>query len=415
MFGEALRRWRARTSAAGLVLVVVLGLGCQTPQRQLSHEELISRKPELLATAESEIQRVQQADERRIEAELRAASHEPGAPRQSQDILVLSGGGAFGAFGAGFLDGWGSVVDPELARPHFDHVSGISTGALIAPFAFVGSPAAYEALVEEYENPGENWVRRRGLIPFLPGNVSLYDVSELRRHLRESITPELVAGLAEGGADDRVLVVGATSVDYGILRIWDVARIARQSSVDEAAEEIATILHASSAIPGAFPPVELDDLLYVDGAAAMQVVGGLDDRSWLYGSGDPDGEAELDGPPIRVRVWVIVNQKLRPDPKVTRSRWTSIATRSLNILLRTSLLESIQDAETYVAFIDGRAEYDAELRYVAIPQDFEIPDSDSMFDAETMRALVELGRRMGSDPASWRTQAVRPGAPFPID
>jgi hypothetical protein len=79
------------------------------------------------------------------------------------------------------------------------------------------------------------------------------------------------------------------------------------------------------------------------------------------------------------------------------------------------MLQSIQDGETYVALINARPEFDAVLRYVAIPQDFEIPDGDGIFDSRTMRALVELGRRMGADPESWRTEALRPGAPFPVD
>jgi hypothetical protein len=112
---------------------------------------------------------------------------------------------------------------------------------------------------------------------------------------------------------------------------------------------------------------------------------------------------------------MIVNQKLRSDPKVVRSRWTSIAARSLEILLRTSMLQSIQDGETYAAFIDRRPEFDAVLRYVAIPQDFKVPEGDQIFDARTMRALVELGRQMGADRRSWRTGALRPGVPFPID
>jgi hypothetical protein len=147
----------------------------------------------------------------------------------------------------------------------------------------------------------------------------------------------------------------------------------------------------------------------------MQVVGGLEDRSSLYAPDGPSVGFELEGPPVRIRVWIIVNQKLRSDPKVVSSRWTSIATRSLDILLRTSMLQSLQDGETYVALLDGRPELDAVLRYVAIPQDFEVTDSDQMFDARTMRALVELGRRMGANPRSWRTEALRPGAPFPTD
>ena len=76
------------------------------------------------------------------------------------------------------------------------------------------------------------------------------------------------------------------------------------------------------------------------------------------------------------------------------------------------MLERIQDLESLFALIDARPEFDAVFRYVAIPQEFEIPGSDQMFDARTMRALVELGRRMGADPSSWRTRALLPGAPF---
>ena len=400
------------TMTTVLAALAVLALGCQTPQRSISEDDLIAMKPTLLGAVQAEIQRAEASGNRRVETEYRAAMDLPGAPPQSYDVLILSGGGAFGAFGAGFLDGWGSVPDPEFVRPHFDQVTGVSTGALIAPYAFVGTPASYEALATEYQNPGSDWVRRQGLIPFLPGNVSLFDVSALRRHIRDAVTPELVDGLAEGSHEGRTLIVGATNADYGVFRVWDVARIARESPVEDAVDEIASILQASSALPGAFPPVEIDDLLYVDGAAAMQVVGGIEDRSWLYAPDSRSVGSDLDGPPVRIRVWVIVNQKLRSEPEVVRTRWTSIAARSLNILLRTSMLQSIQDGETYVALINARPEFDAVLRYVAIPQDFEIPDGDGIFDSRTMRALVELGRRMGAAPESWRTEALRPGAPF---
>ncbi len=405
----------AHPGAALLAVIASLALGCQTPQRWLSEDDLIAMESALLEDAQAEIDRTDAAGERRMEAEYRAAMEQQGAPRQSHDVLILSGGGAFGAFGAGFLEGWGTVSDPEFARPDFDQVSGVSTGALIAPFAFIGTPDAYETLVHQYQNPGRNLVRRQGLIPYLPGNVSLYDVSNLRRSIRDAVTPEIVAGLAEGAAEDRTLLVGATNADYGMFRVWDLARIAQESSAEDAADEIGSMLAASAAIPAAFPPVEIDGIFYVDGAAAMNIVGGIEDRSWLYA---PDSESVgfgLEGPPVRIRAWVIINQKLHPDPKVVRSRWTSIATRSLEILLRTSTLQSIQDGETYVSFINQRPEFDAVLRFVAIPQDFEIPKGDDMFDATTLRALVELGRQMGADPDSWRTEAPRPGAPSRLD
>ena len=79
------------------------------------------------------------------------------------------------------------------------------------------------------------------------------------------------------------------------------------------------------------------------------------------------------------------------------------------------MLQSIQDGETYAALIDRSPEFDVVLRYVAIPQDFEIPEGNEMFDSEMMRALVRLGRRMGAAPGSWRTEALPPGAPFLVD
>ena len=215
-------------------------------------------------------------------------------------------------------------------------------------------------------------------------------------------------------AANRQLLIGATNVDYGLLRVWDLAQLASEASLEEAHERAISILLASSAIPGAFPPIEMDDLLYVDGGAAMQMVGGLDERGWVQAPDSVEIDYLEPGQPIRLRVWVIVNQKLLPDPALVRSRWTSFGARSLSTLVRTSTLQSIQDLSTYLQAINALPAFDTELRYVAIPQDFPIPDSDEMFDAETMRALVDLGRRMGADPESWRTEALRPGAPFQL-
>jgi hypothetical protein len=408
----------ARTPRAAFLLAALLSTlatSCQTPQRLLSQEDLLDRQQDFFESYLEELQRMELQGERRIELEYVESIEAPGSEPQSHDVLLLSGGGAFGAFGAGFLEGWGAVTDPEFRRPQFDVVSGISTGALIAPFAFVGTQEAYRTVVDEYRSPGRDWVRKRGIIPYLPGNVSLYDVSKLRAHIRSTITPELILGIAEGAHDGRQLIAGATNIDYGRLRVWDLAQIATKGPPDEAMDRVVSVLTASSAIPGAFPPVEIDGLLYVDGAAAMQVVGGLEDRSWLYlPEGDSLGSHHT-GPPIRIRVWIIVNQKLLPDPTVVRARWTSVAFRSLSTLLRTSMLQSIRDAETFVHFINQRPEFDAEMRYVAIPQDFAIPGTEEMFDAETMKALVELGHNMGTDPTSWRTEALRPGAPFPVE
>jgi hypothetical protein len=340
-----------------------------------------------------------------------AGKNEP----QSYDMLVLSGGGAFGAFGAGFLKGWGKVNKIDYTRPQFDSISGISTGSLLAPFAFIGTPEAYDSILNFYQKPGADWARKRGIIPYLPGNVSVYDVSKLHKTIKAAITPEIIESLAKGSIEGRQLLVGATNMDYGLLRVWDLAQIASETSTQKAIEQTVSILFASTAIPGLFPPEIIDGLLYVDGGATMQMVGGIYDRSWAYETENQQEEFINSKAPVKIRIWIIVNQKLLTDNKVVRSRWTSIASRSLNTLIRASTLQSIRDTETFVRLIDLRPEIDAEMRYVAIPQDFPIADSDAIFDAKTMRDLVKLGLQMGADPTSWKTEALRPGAPFTLD
>jgi len=105
---------------------------CSSPIRTLSQQQLLDRKEIFSTHYQSELKDIAQKSQMRLASEYKYSDE------QSYDILVLSGGGPLGAFGAGYLKGWGQVLDTELSRPDFDSVSGISTGALIAPFAFVG-------------------------------------------------------------------------------------------------------------------------------------------------------------------------------------------------------------------------------------------------------------------------------------
>jgi len=284
---------------AGVALVVLAG--CQTPMhRDISETELIARYDDFVENYAADLSASEVVSARRIEHEYRITD---AGNTQSYDVLVLSGGGAFGAFGAGFLQEWGTVNDPEFARPQFDTVSGISTGAMIAPYAFVGTPEAYETVVVFYQNPGDSWVRRRGIIPYLPGSVSIFDVSKLHDQIRSAVTPELIRGLAQGAEENRRLLIGATSVDYGLLRVWDLAKAAREKPFEESSDLAVSTLLASSAIPGAFPPILIDNLMYVDGGAAMSVVGATDDRNWAYALGrDHDFSFLSEDVPIRIRV-----------------------------------------------------------------------------------------------------------------
>ena len=123
-------------------------MGCQAPIRTLSQSELEANQKSFIKTYQSELTNIEKKSRARLKYEY-ATSKE-----QVFDILVLSGGGELGAFGAGFLRSWGEVSKPSYQRPIFDSVSGISTGALIAPFAFIGTDKAYNDIVELYEKSG---------------------------------------------------------------------------------------------------------------------------------------------------------------------------------------------------------------------------------------------------------------------
>ena len=121
------------------------------------------------------------------------------------DILIISGGGDWGAFGAGFLKGWQKVpAQHPLAKPEFDAVTGVSTGTLIAPFAFLGDEQSIDEIVNLYRNPGADWVKQRGFLYFLPDNISFAEVPGLEREMRQHITMDMFRRIAKAGADGRL-------------------------------------------------------------------------------------------------------------------------------------------------------------------------------------------------------------------
>jgi len=397
---------RNTTLLAYLVLIPLL-IACTTPTRQLSQHELKDAYDDYISNYQAELTALSGKSVKRLKQEYQERTDK----QQSYDILVLSGGGELGAFGAGFLKGWGQIKSGEFARPEFDSVSGISTGALIAPFAFVGTEASYDSIIQIYRNPDEDLVVARSILSFLLGDRAYYNTRKLQQRIRQNITADLVQSIAEGSTQNRSLLVGATNLDYGMMRVWDLSSIAKNQPETDSIHSITRRLIASSAIPAAFPPVNIDNFIYVDGGASMQVVSGLENRNWLYEEQASNIEFVDLAEPLRIRIWVVINNKLLLDPEVTSPTWTAIATRSLDSLTRSSTLQTLLDIETYSQMINLRPEFDVQMHYVAIPQDYEIPETRNLFDADKMSRLVKLGERMGADSLSWKKRAILPGAP----
>jgi predicted patatin/cPLA2 family phospholipase len=198
--------------------------------------------------------------------------------RKSRPInyLVLSGGGEDGAFGAGLLVGWSERGD----RPKFDLVTGISTGALSAPFAFLGS--TYDKQLKSiYTNTTAHDIFEKRTIFAAVTNDAMADTTPLRHMISRYITKRIVRRIAEEHAKGRLLLIMTTNLDQGRAVIWNIGAIA-ETKHPTARHLIINILLASSAIPGMFPPVMLDVTINGKRHQEMHVDGGATAQAFLY-------------------------------------------------------------------------------------------------------------------------------------
>jgi Patatin-like phospholipase len=402
--GHPRTRFSRRKLTHGLLTILATGLpGCggttRPPQAQ---EYLLERRRE-----DSE-HYLEQTQERYLSLlkGTKAQYDEYLAGRQAKppviDYLIISGGGDWGAFGASILKGWGKIPKSEpLARPKFDVVTGVSTGALIAPFAYLGDDESIERIVTLYREPQSDWVQTRWPFYFLPNNISFAEVPGLEREVKKTVTLEMIARLVEEGKDGRLLFVNTTNLDDASPHVFYLIPEARRAALTGDLERFHSILMASSGIPGAFPYRVIDGAMYVDGGVTSNMI---------FGSRIPE-ESRLPAlwkslypklPMPKLRYWVIFNNQLQTAPTVVKARWFDIISRSIELSTRSSTLASMRllhlMAET------ARLKHDAniEVRIVAIPDDWT-PPKPGTFVKETMNNLAELGERMGADPTSWRT------------
>ena len=316
------------------------------------------------------------------------------------DILIISGGGDWGAFGAGFLKGWQKVpAQHPLAKPEFDAVTGVSTGTLIAPFAFLGDEQSIDEIVNLYRNPEEDWVKQRGFLYFLPDNISFAEVPGLEREMRKHITLDMLRRIAKAGTDGRLLAVNTTNLDTGTSRVFDLVAEAQRAADSGQVERVHNIMLASAGIPGAFPFRIIDDELYVDGGVTGNIIYGgriaeEDSLPALWQKTYPNL------PIPKFRFWVIFNNQFRPVPVVTAPNWVAVIQRSLETSTRAATATAVRHLFAMAEISRLKRKADVEVRIVSIPGDWS-PPVPGVFIKETMNNLADLGEKMGADPASW--------------
>ncbi|MFM9146080.1 MAG: patatin-like phospholipase family protein, partial [Phycisphaerales bacterium] len=324
-------------------------------------------------------------------------------PGATLDVLAISGGGAWGAFGTGLLRGWGEVQDPAMRRPQFDVVSGVSTGALIAPFAFLGTERDLETVDQLYRNPKADWVRTRGILFFLPDNASFAEVPGLEREIDEVISDDFIRRVAEQSAQGRVLLINTTNLDDGSPQPFRWGKEAQAAVAAHDPRKLRNILLASSGIPGAFPPREIDGSIYVDGAVTSNIIyGGNARRGASFGA---VWKRMYPGEPVpTVRFWVILNNYAQAQPRTVQPTWPSVIERSLEVAVRASTTIALRHLYAMTEAAELRGEGKVEVRWVAIPSSWKAPE-EGIFKAATMRSLSDLGMQVGRDPASWQSES----------
>jgi hypothetical protein len=302
------------------------------------------------------------------------------------NILSLSGGGQNGAFGAGFLIGWRESGQ----QPEFDIVGGVSTGALLATHALLGTPAEDAKLEEMYTQVTKNDIfRNKGIFSFLPGTDSLKDTAPLRALIAKHITAETLKRLAAAHSDNRLLLVGTTNVDYGQTWVWNMSLIAKDGNLDLYRK----VLLASASFPIVFPPVEIDGHLFVDGAArSNMVVPGMAGQKRL--------KPPLYGPGT---VYLIDNGRLKHPPEALRRALGDVAATTVGVMMD----QSMQTALTRSYF--GAEFLGYNFKMVAIPEVVEIGKDPLAFDPKQMRAAFDAGRELGNQPDAWSSAPPNTG------
>jgi len=393
-----------RTSVLLVVTLVAetIFIGCTAPsiirpERKLE-DLLAARQADDAAQAELGRQVVQKLLAR-VEAKQAAFAKDAKANKPTIDMLIISGGGDWGAFGAGVLKGWG-LVKGELARPQFDVVTGVSTGAMIAPFAFIGDDESIDRIVQMYRNPQADWATSRGMLFFWPSNPSFYALPGLQREMTKAMDRQMIARIAAEDGSGRLLAVNTTNVDFGGMHAWDMVAEAKVALAKNDPEHVHRILLASAGIPGIFPAQGIREHLYVDGAITGNI---------LYGGGAREDQTlaalwhakHPDTPMPRLRYWIIFNNQFRFPPQVTQERWPDIMNRAMIMATQTSTISAMRHlfAQQEIAHLKQNA--DVQVRVIAVPDSW-VPPSPGVFQKNVMNALADLGEQMGADPTSWR-------------
>lgn len=306
--------------------------------------------------------------------------------RRPLNFLAISGGAEDGAFGAGLLAGWGDAGN----RPDFDLVTGVSSGALIAPFIFLGRERDSQ-LREIFTAYGRKDIYSYN-IPSLIEGSSLVDDTPLSELIAKYIDQDFIEEVARESRKGRVLLIGTTDLDAQRPVLWDMGRIAASGN-PAALDLFRKVLLASATLPGVFAPVRIKvrvggidyDELHVDGGVTRQVFIAPSILRLVSRSDSSTGGA---------RLFVIRNGRIDPSWEPVNDNVLSITQRSLSTLIKNQGIGDLYRIYS-IAKLDG-----FEFNLASIPSDFNVP-SNEPFDQKYMTKLFNRGYEMGNRGYPW--------------
>jgi predicted acylesterase/phospholipase RssA len=329
-----------------------------------------------------------------------------GQARDHVAILLLSGGGAWGAYGAGFVNGWSArAMHLDESRPHFDVVTGVSTGAIIAPFAMLGSD--YDpVLTQNYRGVSSQDLFSGRSVLTLPFWNSLNTAGQLEDKLNAALTDGMLAKLSTSAAQGRSVWVGAVNFDTGEFSEFDLTSYARNLPPAAARQEIVERVLAASAIPVFLPPHFIGGCMYLDGGVREnlfipQIAQSIEKSiaGWRV-----NGEANVD-------LYAVLNGPVKPMKYLVDNTLVGIGTRGFDLGAEQIQLASLREVYDFAKRSGFTLHWTSADDVVSEPGVVPVAGkcmppaaTTDGFNAAFTSCLFDAGRRKAmSDPTPWRT------------
>jgi len=391
---KALLSRLAVLSACCLILA-----GCVTTQLRNPYtvEELITS-----SVSERNDLRFFPARESDVQAALDWSGEQGNVPPPAEggrfDVLALSAGGPDGAFGAGALSGMQKAGN----RPQYEVVTGASTGAVIAPFAFLG-PRYDNFITSMYrDNVLGKLLGRPNYLAAISG-PSLYSGKAIFDFLDEQVTPQLLAEIATEHAKGRRLLITTANLDANQLTVWDMGRIA-SIGTPQARQLFRSIMRASFSIPGALPPVEIKG--QSGGKQFTELHGDAGLLAYFYADPAlvPPAYRKRGGQASRPRIDIILHNQIEAKPEPVEAKTLTLAGKSISNLTRTSMRLLLDES------IRNAADNKIALRYTYLPIEWRTVSSVD-FEAEYLRDTWQLGYQRALNGTLWHEGPRKPAGP----